>query len=59
MARNRGLTVGNTRGGRGPLPANIQTMGDYYNSGRSSAFNPKGAVRNQQGKNLNGGKSSS
>lgn len=54
-ARNRGVTIGNTRGGRGTIPANIQTQADYYRSGRSSALNPGGTVRGADGRALNRG----
>ncbi len=54
MARTRGATtIGNTRGGRGPLPSNIRNMSDYYNAGYSSPSNPSGVVRNQSGQALN------
>ena len=53
--RDRGVTIGNTRGGRGPLPGNIRNMSDYYNAGYSSPSNPGGTVRNQDGKPLNRG----
>lgn len=46
--------IGNTRGGRGRLPSNIQSMGDYYRSGRASAFNPRGTVRDANGRRLSG-----
>lgn len=55
MARTRGTTIGNTRGGRGALPANIQTQADYYRSGRSSALNPGGTVRDASGRATNRG----
>lgn len=54
----RAKTIGQTTGGRGKLPGNIKTQADYYNSGRSSAFNPGGTVRNAAGNATNrGGKS--
>lgn len=49
----RAKTIGQTRGGKGRLPGNIQTQADYYNSGRSSAFNPGGVVRNAAGQATN------
>ena len=53
--RNRGTTaLGNTPGGRGRLPGNIQTQADYYRSGRSSALNPGATVRDQRGKVVSG-----
>lgn len=55
MARQRGVTIGNTRGGRGAIPANVQTQADYYRSGRSSAFNPGGTVRDAKGNATNRG----
>lgn len=55
MARQATTTrVGNTTGGRGPLPGNVRTMSDYYNSGRTSALNPGATVRNQGGKVVSG-----
>lgn len=48
MAR-RGNAVGNTRGGRGPLGTTIRNQGDYYRSGRSSAFSPGATVRDAGG----------
>ena len=55
MARQSTTTkIGNTRGGRGPIPANIKTMSDYYNAGLASPSNPGGTVRNQDGKVLSG-----
>lgn len=47
--------IGYTSGGRGPLPSNIVTQSDYYNSGRGSALNPMGAVRDSSGKTLKSG----
>lgn len=52
MARQ--TKIGNTRGGRGRLGSNIRTMSDYYNSGRASAFNPGGAVKNKAGATVAG-----
>lgn len=46
--------IGATRGGRGTIPANIRTQADYYRSGRASAFNPRGTVRNAAGQRLSG-----
>ena len=49
----RAKTIGQTTGGRGKLPGNIQTQSDYYKSGRSSALNPGGVVRDATGKATN------
>lgn len=54
MATRGKTALGNTYGGRGKLGANIQSMGDYYRSGRSSAFNPGATVRDAQGKVVSG-----
>ena len=56
MARQSSAStkIGNTPGGRGPLPANIKTMSDYYNAGLSSPSNPGATVRNQDGKVVSG-----
>ena len=57
-ARGRTATgIGRTRGGTGAIPANITSQSEYYRSGRSSAFNPRGVVRDATGRALNRAKS--
>lgn len=53
----RGATprrVGNTPGGRGPLPGRIMTQADYYRSGRTSPSAPGATVRDAGGAKLSG-----
>lgn len=54
MPRGRQSTtkrsIGKTAGGRGPLPQGMTTMGQYYNSGRASAFDPNASIRGSDGK---------
>lgn len=54
MPRRGATTIGNTPGGRGPLPAGMTTMSQYYRSGRASALNPRGTVRDQNGARQSG-----
>lgn len=54
MPARRGRTIGNTAGGRGPIPSTVRNQADYYRSGRSSAFNPGGTVRDSTGRRVSG-----
>lgn len=49
----RARTIGQTAGGKGRIPGNVRTQSDYYKSGRSSAFNPGGVVRDASGNATN------
>lgn len=47
-----GRAIGNTAGGRGPLPQGMTTMGQYYGTGRASAFDPDASIRGSDGKTV-------